>query len=104
MDRGTTERRAYYKRTGMYPPERCMRDGIPCAFRTKFTGGYGSSACGYLFFTNERRNCSVWDCDKWAEELPEGLDDESDADEDIPDCNHSAEYSGSYDVLLAEGY
>ena len=70
----------------------------------KFTGGYGSSACWYLFFTNERRNCSEWGCDKWAEELPEGIDDGSDTEEDISDCHHSAEYSGGYDVLLAEGY
>ena len=87
----------------MAAPEYCMRDGKKCAFRMFCSVGYGQTACGYMFFTNKRRGCDAENCNKWAEEIPKGINDECDIDEDIPDIDNSAECAGCDDLLYIEG-
>ena len=87
----------------MNTPDYCIKEGIPCAFRMAFAGGPGGSACGYAYFTDEIRGCSAGKCDKWADELPEGIKDESNTDDDISDSDNSAECAGGDNVLYSEG-
>lgn len=98
----------------MKVPTRCMRNGKPCAYRTRFAGGYGETMCGFLYYTDEMRGsvkdgvyieADISKCDKWTARMPKGVakDGERDADEDFSDCADSVEYSSCDNVLLPEG-
>ena len=69
-----------------HAPDKCIRDGKVCAFRTKVSGMKNQPvlyACGYCYYTGKTRGEVVErsgeethieyeeECSKWAEELPE---------------------------------
>lgn len=87
----------------MTAPEYCKRDGVPCAFRMTFAGGYYATACGYMFFTDKQRGCEAVNCDKWADKLPERIEYESDTDEDFSNSDNCAECAGGNNVLYSQG-
>lgn len=73
-------------------PEHCKRNGEVCAYRIRLGGGNdqggvakiknAATACGYMYWTGEPRNCDPQNCTKWSDKLVSQmvrlLDDEFD--------------------------